>query len=139
MCFIENNGRRILNKCILPVRHGEKGLFYPFSKHDPYYLSKFTLNLNGCFIYSSTTNCGKNMCNMKYHTGAMDALYREINIHKPHTDRQNKQIWSIYLCRQGKCWNSKYKCCKKCENLLYYILHFDTCYTFVWTVLHAEQ
>ena len=32
---------------------------------------------------------------MKEQTGAMDAFYREINIHKTHTDIQNKPIGEV--------------------------------------------
>ena len=53
VCFVENKARWILNKWNFPVRHGEKGIFYPFSKHNPSYLSKFPLNFNGCFICDS--------------------------------------------------------------------------------------
>ena len=59
VCFVENNARRILNKWDFPVRHGEKRFLCPFSKHDPYYLSKFPLNFNGYFICGGTTHCDK--------------------------------------------------------------------------------
>ena len=50
-CFVENNWRRILNKWNVPVRREEKGLLYPFSKHNPSYLSKiFSISM----VVSST-------------------------------------------------------------------------------------
>ena len=90
VCFFENNGGRILNKWNVLVRPGEKDLLYPFYKQDPYYLIRFSLNLNGCFICGSTTHREKNMCSMKEQTGAMDDFYRELNINNPHTYRQKR-------------------------------------------------
>ena len=94
-CFFENNGRRVLNKCNVPLRRGENGLLYPLSKDNPYYLSKFPLNLNGCFIYSSTTHFHKNMCPMKENIKVMNSFYYELNIHKPHKDHQNKKVGEV--------------------------------------------
>ena len=76
---------------------------------------------------------------MKDHTDDMDAFYREINIHKVYTDRRNKQIGespsaerqSAGLQNVHAAHNAKTCCITSCI--------FDTCYTFVWTVLHAEQ
>ena len=139
VCFVENNGRRIVNKWNVPARRGEKDLLYPFSKHDPSYLSKFPLNFNGCFICGRIPHSDKNMCPMKEQTGAMDAFYRELNIHNPHTDRQNKQIgevpsadWKSAGLQNVRAAHNVQTCCI-ISNI------FDTCYTFVWTVLHAEQ
>ena len=119
VCFVKNNGRRIMNKWNVPVRRVQKGIFYPFSKHDPSYLSKFPLNFNGCFICGSTNHHDKNMCPTKDQTGAMDALYRELNIHKLNTDLKNKKNWRITLCRPSQFWTSKYMCCTQCGNMLY--------------------
>ena len=137
MCFVENNGRRILNKWNFPVRRGEKGIFFPFSKHHPYYLSKFPLGFNGCFICGSTTPHDKNIFPMKYTTGAMDDFYLELNVHKPHTDHRNKKIGEVpstYRKSAGLqnvlvAHNVQTRCIKSCI--------FDRCYTFVWTVIHA--
>ena len=139
VCFVENNGRRILKKWYVLVRRGEKVLLYPFSKQDPSYLSKFTLNSNGYLIFISTTNRDKNMCPMKEQTCAMDALYLDINIHKLHTDTQNKKNGEVPSADrksaelQNVCaaHNMKNRCIASCI--------FDTCYTFLWNVLHAEK
>ena len=69
----------------------------------------------------------------------MDAFYRALNIHKSHTYLRNKQIGEVTSAdRQSDglqnvriAHNVQTRCIKSCI--------FDTCYTFLWTVLHAEQ
>ena len=102
----KNNGRQILNKCHVPVRRGEKGLLYPFSKHEQSYVSKFPLNFNFFSVCGSTTHCNKNMCPMKEETGDMNDFYCELNIHKPHTDLRNEKFDKLPL-RTGKVLDSK--------------------------------
>ena len=139
MCFVENNGRQVLNKWNVPVRCGEKGILCPFSKHDPSYLIKFPLDFNGCFICSITTHHDKNMCPMKEQKVAMDAFYRELNIHKPHKYFRNKKNGEVPSADRQSAGLQNVCAAKNVQTCCITSCIFDTCYTIVWNVLHAEQ
>ena len=76
---------------------------------------------------------------MKEQTGAMDAFYRELNIHKPHTDRRNKQIGEVPSADRQSAGLQNVRAAHNVQTCRITYFNFDTCYTFVWTVLHSEQ
>ena len=139
VCFVENNARQILNKWDFPVRHGEKRFLCPFSKHDPYYLSKFPLNFNGYFICGGTTHCDKKDVSHEISDMWYGWFYCDLNIHQPHKYCQNKQIGEVPSADRQSAGLQNVCASQNVQTRFITSCIFDMCYTFVWTVLHAEQ
>ena len=69
------------------------------------------------------------MCLMKYQTGDMDAFYRKLNIHKPHTDCQ-KQIGEVTSANQQSAGLQNIRAAHNVQTRCINRYIFDTCYTF---------
>ena len=69
----------------------------------------------------------------------MDDFYRELNTHKPHTDLRNKQIGEVPSADWKSAGLQNVRAAHNTKTSCITSLFFDTCYTFVWIVLHAEQ
>ena len=76
---------------------------------------------------------------MKEQTGDMDDFYREINIHNPHTYPRNKQIREVPSADRNSDGLQNICAAHNVKTRCITSFIFDTCYTFVWTVLHSEQ
>ena len=76
---------------------------------------------------------------MKEQTGAMDDLYRELNTHNPHIDLQNKKNGEFPSADRKSAGIKNVHSAHNVKTCCVTSFIFDTCYKFVWDVLHAEQ